>query len=104
MDIRVVERDWAARGFSCDTWTDPPGQTWRDYTHDTDELLMLIDGEIEIHLGGKALYPTIGEEIFIPAHAPHTVINTGATTNRWLYGYQQIGDRFIFPCKKGGRA
>ena len=26
MDKDTVARDWHARGFSCDIWTDPPGQ------------------------------------------------------------------------------
>ncbi len=90
LDRQAVERSWAARGFSCDVWTDPPGQVWRDYVHDTDELLMLIDGEIEIRLGGKTLRPAVGDEVFIPAQVPHTVINTGPTTNHWFYGYQVL--------------
>jgi mannose-6-phosphate isomerase-like protein (cupin superfamily) len=50
---------------------------------------MLIDGEIEVHFGGRVLRPAVGEEIFIPAHAAHTVINSGTVTNRWLYGYRR---------------
>jgi mannose-6-phosphate isomerase-like protein (cupin superfamily) len=88
MDKSAIQKDWAARGFSCDIWTDPPGQVWQDYVHSTDELLMLIDGEIELHFSGKVLRPAIGEEIFIPAKLPHTVINVGAVTNHWLYGYK----------------
>ncbi len=88
MDKQTLERDWAARGFSCDIWTDPPGQVWRDYVHDTDELLMLIEGEIEIRFGGRVLRPAIGEETCIPGGMPHTVINIGAVTNHWFYGYR----------------
>ncbi|MGE0372295.1 MAG: cupin domain-containing protein [Gammaproteobacteria bacterium] len=88
MDRKAVQRDWKTRGFSCDIWTDPPGQVWRDYVHETNELLMLIEGEIEVHLGGKTLRPAVGEEVFIPARAPHTVINSGAITNHWFYGYR----------------
>jgi len=56
--------------------------------HEVDELLMLIDGEIEVRFGGKTLRPAIGEEIFIPANTPHTVINVGSVTNHWFYGYE----------------
>jgi hypothetical protein len=51
----TIRRDWAARGFSCDIWTDPPGQVWQDYVHAVDELLMLIDGAIELRFGGRVL-------------------------------------------------
>jgi glyoxylate utilization-related uncharacterized protein len=50
---------------------------------------MLIDGEIELHMAGKVLRPAIGEEVFIPAHQPHTVINVGSATNHWFYGYKR---------------
>ena len=88
-DTASVKHDWQTRGYSCDVWTDPPGQAWRGFVHDTDELLMLIDGEIEVHLGGRVFRPAIGEEIFIPAGQAHTVINIGSTTNHWFYGYRK---------------
>jgi hypothetical protein len=90
VQIDIIQRDWAARGYSCDIWSDPPGQIWRDYVHAADELLMLIDGEIELRFAGKVLRPSIGEEIFIPAHVSHTVINIGSVTNHWFYGYRQV--------------
>jgi quercetin dioxygenase-like cupin family protein len=89
MDNAVIKREWAARGYSCGIWTDPPGRTWQDYVHDSDELLMLIDGEIEVRMNGKVLRPSTGEEIFIPANVTHTVINIGAVTNHWFYGYKR---------------
>ena len=89
IDTSSIKKDWQTRGYSADIWTDPPGQVWQDYIHGADELLMLIDGEIEVHLGGEILRPGVGEEIFIPAHEPHTVINIGTTTNHWLYGYKR---------------
>jgi mannose-6-phosphate isomerase-like protein (cupin superfamily) len=88
MDESIIKRDWQSRGFSCDIWTDPPSQAWQDYVHGVDELLMLIDGEIEVRLDGKILRPATGEEIFIPANALHTVINVGSVTNHWFYGYR----------------
>jgi mannose-6-phosphate isomerase-like protein (cupin superfamily) len=88
MDRRQVSREWRGRGFSCDIWTDPPGQVWADFVHDSDELLMLIDGEIELRFGGQVLRPRSGEEILIPAREPHTVINTGKVRNHWYYGYR----------------
>jgi uncharacterized cupin superfamily protein len=89
MDETQVRSGWKERGFSCGIWVDPPGQVWADFVHNTDELVMLIEGEIEIIFAGKLLRPHIGEEILIPAGASHTVRNIGATTNRWYYGYKQ---------------
>jgi len=44
VDREKVKKDWAARGFSCGLWVDPPGQVWADFMHDTDELVMLLEG------------------------------------------------------------
>ena len=89
MDRAKVERDWRARGFSCGFWTDPPGQVWRNYVHDVDELFMVVEGAIELEMQGRAFRPGIGEEVLIPAGAVHTVRNLGPTTARWLYGYRK---------------
>jgi mannose-6-phosphate isomerase-like protein (cupin superfamily) len=83
-DIRA---DWTRRGFTFEYWIDPAGQTWVDFVHDTDEVVVLIEGEIEIEFDGTAVRPEVGEEVLIPAGARHTVRNTGAAANRWCFGY-----------------
>ena len=113
MNRFVIEKDWRVRGFSCGLWTDPPqsagevcpngalgrvsprrladppGQVWEDYVHDTDELFMVIEGEVELEMQNKKLRPKTGEEIFIPAHVVHSVRNIGGSISRWLYGYKE---------------
>ena len=88
LDRAQIAKDWQARGFSCDLWVDPPGQVWEDYVHSTDELLMLMEGSLELEMQGQTFRPAIGEEVLIPARTAHTVHNTGGTTARWLYGYK----------------
>ncbi len=89
MEPTGLKLDWAERGYSCDIWTDLPGQEWKDYVHATDELLMLSEGDIEIIFQGKTVRPKLGEEVYIPAGAMHTVRNIGSTHSRWYYGYRQ---------------
>lgn len=88
MDATEVRQDWQNRGYSCDIWTDVPGQEWKDFVHDTDELVMLLEGEIELTFQGSTIRPKVGEEIYIPAGVMHTVRNVGNTQNRWYYGYR----------------
>ncbi len=90
-DPGAVAADWGARGFSCDLWTDPPGQRWEDYVHAVDELLMPLEGELEVEIGGEIHHPRPGEELFIPAGVLHSVRNIGGVTARWLYGYRRDG-------------
>lgn len=87
VDIDSVRRDWAARGFSCDLWIDPPGQVWAGFVHAVDELVMPVEGEIEVEFDGETHRPGVGRELLIPARAQHTVRNVGSGSARWLYGY-----------------
>jgi mannose-6-phosphate isomerase-like protein (cupin superfamily) len=92
VDRDAVARGWEARGFSCNLWTDPPGQRWEDFVHAADELVMLVEGAIEMEIEGRVSMPAIGEEVRIPARARHSVRNTGGVTARWLYGYRRAGE------------
>ena len=89
IDRRKVQADWTARGFSCDLWVDPPGQRWEDFVHDTDEIVIVVEGEMEFEVNGVVHHPVIGEELLIPAKAVHSARNTGHSTARWLYGYKK---------------
>lgn len=82
-----IKSDWAGRGYSFEYWIDPPGQRWRDFAHEVDEVVMLIEGEIELDLEGRTVRPQVGEEVLIPARVRHTVTNTGDAPNRWCFGY-----------------
>ena len=88
VNINSVRSSWQSRGFSCDIWTDPSGQTWENYTHAVDELVMVLEGDVEFEIGRKVLHPDAGDELFIPAGVLHSVRNRGKTTSRWLYGYK----------------
>jgi mannose-6-phosphate isomerase-like protein (cupin superfamily) len=88
MNVEKIRKDWQARDFSCDIWTDPPGQRWEDYRHDVDELFLVLEGEVELEMKGKISHLKPGEEILIPANTLHSVRNLGKTTSRWLYGYK----------------
>ena len=83
--------DWARKGFSCDLWIDSPGRRWEDFTHATDELVVVLEGEMEFEVAGQVCHSAIGEELLIPAGAIHSARNIGATTARWLFGYKRWG-------------
>lgn len=87
-DTAGIRADWEARGFSFELWSDPPGQAWSGFVHETDELVMLLEGEVEFSFAGEAIRPGIGEELLIPAGVRHTVVNVGAARNRWCFGYR----------------
>lgn len=88
IDTQDISRDWAARGFSCGLWVDPPGQRWEDFVHASDEVVIVLEGSMEFEIDGETGRPAAGEEVFIPAGAVHSVRNIGDVTARWLYGYR----------------
>ena len=84
----LIQKSWASRGFSFGVWTDPPGQTWENYVHPTDELFMVLEGDVELEMQGKKFKPKVGEEILIPANEVHCVRTSAKSGSRWLYGYR----------------
>ena len=90
MNQEKIRENWESRGYSFGIFKDSPGQIWANFVHRTDELIVLAGGNIEIEIEGKSQKPQIGEEIFIPANAIHTVRNIGKTNNVWYFGYKNI--------------
>jgi quercetin dioxygenase-like cupin family protein len=88
-DPDEIAADWKSRGFSCELWTDPPGQRWEDFTHATDEVVIVLEGEMEFEIAGEIAHPQAGEELLIPAGAVHSARNIGSATARWLFGYRR---------------
>ncbi len=88
VDPAAVARDWAARGYSCHTFVDPPGQQWLDFVHATNEVVTVIEGRLKLTIGDDTTVQAApGDEVFIPKHARHSVYNDDPGTTRWLFGY-----------------
>lgn len=87
IDRGAVARDWGARGFTCDLFVDPPGREWNGFVHGKDELVTVVEGRLEMEVGGATVIAEPGDEVFIPSGAIHSVRNCSAGTTRWLYGY-----------------
>ena len=88
MNQDEIRENWESRRYSFGVFKDPPGRVWADFVHRTDEIVVLAGGDIEIEIEGKSQQPQIGEEVFIPANAIHTVRNIGKTNNVWYFGYK----------------
>jgi uncharacterized protein YdcH (DUF465 family)/quercetin dioxygenase-like cupin family protein len=87
VDHGEVVRNWIERGYSCNAFTDPPGQEWRDYRHRTNERVTIVEGRLQVTMHGVSYVLDPGDELFIPRGATHTVRNIHTGTTRWLYGY-----------------
>ena len=83
----AVARDWAARGYDCRPFPDPPGREWRDFVHETNELVTVVEGALELTLEGASYRLEAGDELLIPRQVRHSVKNIHAGVTRWLFGY-----------------
>ena len=87
VDADEVARDWAARGYSRALWIDPPNQQWNNFVHDTNELVTVAEGRLEMTVGDRTGILEEGDEVFIPKGVVHSVKNVHTGTTRWHYGY-----------------
>ena len=63
----LIKQNWHSIGYSFGVFRDRPGQVWADFVHQTDELVVLAEGEIEVKIEVKAERFQIGGMVFIPA-------------------------------------
>ena len=87
VDQERVRGDWARRGYDCRLFTDPPGREWKDFMHQTNELVTVVEGRLRLTIAGEIQEAAPGDEVFIPRGARHSVKNTHHGTTRWLFGY-----------------
>ena len=96
-DSAQVAWDWKTRGFSCAIFTDPPGREWNGFLHDSDQLVTVFEGRLELEIEGRRLILEQGDEAFIPCGARHSVRNISERTTRWFYGYGDIASAETAP-------
>ena len=87
LDQKFVATNRRRRGFSCNQFVDSPGQDWSNFTHETDELVVVAEGQLELIIGSEKIEMPPGDEVFIPAKALHSVVNTHDGVTCWLFGY-----------------
>jgi mannose-6-phosphate isomerase-like protein (cupin superfamily) len=81
------ERFWK-RGFTCNLQTDPPGKRWAVHHHQVDEIVVLLQGQLEIVMGARSKKLKVGEECVVPYSMPHAIHNPGRTQSHYLYGFR----------------
>ncbi len=77
--------------FSFGVINDPPGQVWADFTHDTDEFVVVAEGEVKIDVAGETATCQPGDLVLIPAGAVHTLRTSESEPSTWYYGYGHLG-------------
>lgn len=79
-------RSCQARGFLVEYHADEPGAVRPSEVSNTDELIVVVEGEAEVELSGKTVHATEGQEVLIPASVSHKVRNAGPCMLHWVCG------------------
>ncbi len=87
VDQAAVAAAWRARGYSWNLFTDPPGQEWNGFVHATNELVVVLEGRLELTVGGESCAAEPGDEVYIPRDVVHSVKNIHDGVTRWAFGY-----------------
>jgi quercetin dioxygenase-like cupin family protein len=59
-------------GFRVFTWRDAPGATYSAHSHDHDESLWVVEGEITFDAAGERLRLGPGDRLMLPRGTVHT--------------------------------
>ncbi|WP_339758647.1 cupin domain-containing protein [uncultured Hoeflea sp.] len=78
-------------GFSFGVFRDTAGQVWADFIHDTDEFVVVAEGEMEIEVAGEVTQCSPGDLVKIPAGASHSLRTSMNGGSVWYYGYGRFG-------------
>lgn len=69
-----LRRALEADGFSAFAWTDAPGASYAPHSHDHDESLWCIAGEITFGAEGRLLSLGPGDRLMLPGGTVHTAL------------------------------
>lgn len=92
VEAKKVEASWLMQGFSFGIFRDSPGQEWNDFVHDTDEFVVVAEGELTIRVGAETANCEAGDLVRIPRGSVHSLKTTSQGGSVWFYGYGIWGD------------
>jgi quercetin dioxygenase-like cupin family protein len=81
----ALQAQLEAEGFSVWQWSDAPGASYTPHSHDHDESLWVVTGEIRFGALGRELVLTAGDRLMLPQGTVHTA-RAGAAGATYLIG------------------
>jgi len=69
---RLVRQRLEAEGFDVVLWHDEPGAGYHPHSHDHDEVLWVVFGEMTFHVDGRDYLLHTGDRFMLPAATVHT--------------------------------
>ena len=78
----------ARDGFDAFAWTDPPGATYSAHSHDHDESLWVVAGEMTFGTADGDFRLRAGDRLMLPARTVHTA-TAGPAGATYLIGQRR---------------
>jgi quercetin dioxygenase-like cupin family protein len=85
VDADGLRRQLEAEGFEVWSWSDPPGADYQAHTHDHDESLWVVAGEITFGAAQREFRLGPGDRLMLPQGTVHTA-RAGANGATYLIG------------------
>jgi quercetin dioxygenase-like cupin family protein len=85
VDAADLRRRLETEGFEVWSWTDHPGADYQPHTHDHDESLWVIAGEISFGAEGREFRLGPGDRLMLPGGTVHTA-RAGTAGATYLVG------------------
>lgn len=85
VDAVALRRQLAAEGFDVWSWTDSPGADYQAHSHDHDESLWMVAGEITFGADAREFRLGPGDRLMLPKGTVHTA-RAGAAGATYLIG------------------
>ncbi len=81
----ALQQQLADEGFDVFRWRDEAGTDYQPHSHDHDESLWVIEGEMTFGAGGRELRLRTGDRLMLPKGTIHTA-HAGASGVTYLIG------------------
>jgi quercetin dioxygenase-like cupin family protein len=85
IDAAALRRQLETEGFEVWSWTDAPGADYQPHTHDHDESLWVIAGEIAFGADNRQFHLGPGDRLMLPEGTVHTA-RAGKSGATYLIG------------------
>lgn len=85
---RILKQRLQADGYDVFRWRDEPGVDYQSHSHEHDEILWVVDGEITFGIGGRQYRLGPGDRLMLPAGTVHTA-TAGRNGAVYIIGQRQ---------------
>lgn len=81
-----LESELHKEGFSSYVWSDSPGAYYSPHSHNHDECICVIKGQISFYINNKEYELSPGQKLYLPAHTIHEARNKKNESVTYLIG------------------